>query len=458
MFQKAKWKISRSLKTKEISDPVCVDLAVLRPCYAATIANSKSVDQAYLWQEWKCSDETVDIELLNSDAAYFHPDTTTISFADVFFCKDNTHIDRAARAFASKLREGFKNDTLIWLVPDWINDFELEAGRRNLNARFSNAEPLPRSVAAVFERVDYSRITGNDFSVVVVDTIGGQTCVTKLIAKLDRELKKRLPETKGYFWEHCPPVIISSKAPESTEQKIDLITVDSKGQWHDAVPFEKPPFFDSTALKNDPRIGEFNFCITLTESPVIGGIRLHVLQQRAGDIPLWCDNIPELSIKVMRDGRYQRFHLVSRGTTVKTLRGQAALIPVEESFTLPAGKHFYEFPLFQGENAEDLGFSARLGSPAFPLKTDTKCKLNLTFEYGADEPYKLIFEPHDKSFPPVRATWRRTEEVIVTDAPSPQYPEPLLWENLRRWIDAQGNTVDLLEWLVDSLARLNPIA
>lgn len=95
----------------------------------------------------------------------------------------------------------------------------------------------------------------------------------------------------------------------------------------------------------------------------MGGIRLHAFQQQVADIPLWRDEIPELSIKVMKDGRQQRFHLVSRGTTVKPTRGKPVTIPVEEAFTLPAGRLHYSFPLYIGDNANDLGFSARLDSP-----------------------------------------------------------------------------------------------
>ena len=460
-IQRVTWKIGRSFTAKAISDPVCVDLAVLRPRYAS--ANDlalHSLYEAYLWQQWNNNDKSVDIELFNSDAACLHPDTTTVTSADVFFCKDNAHIDSAARAFASKLGKVFKNETLIWLVPDWVNDFELEAGRRNLNARFPNAEPLPRSVAAVFEQFDHAKIKNDGFVIVVIDTIGGKTCVTKLIARLDPELKKCLPKTNGFYWERCPPVIISPRDTGSAEakesQNFDIITVDGKGQWHDAIRPENPKFIDSNTLKHDPRIGQFASCINLIESPVTGGIRLHALQQRASDIPLWRDQIPELSIKVRKDGHYQRFNLVSRGTTVKPIRGLSVPIPVHENFTLPAGRPFYQFPLFQGENADELGFSARLDSPIFPLKVDTICELNLTFEYGADEPYKLVFTPLDKSFPSVHATWKRSVEEIVTDAPAPQYPTPMSWEDLRNAprLDGTG-TSDLLERVLSGIDRLD---
>jgi len=455
-FKKSKQTMSRQIRKDEITDPACLDLTSLRPRYA-TSETSRLLCESYLWQQWESEGESVDIALFNADAAYLHPDATSITSSDLFFCKDNTpeYFDRAARTFASKLREIFKNDTLVWLVPDSLNDFELEVTRRNLNARFPDAEPLPRSVAAAVEQIDYSKIRYDGFPIVVVDSIGAKTCVTKLIARFNKELKELIPKTGGFYWERCPPVIIAGTDWESSEAKsYDLITVSSQGQWCSEVVLPEKQFIDQSTLKSDLRIGQFEVCINLAKSPVAGGIQLHALQQRAGDIPLWRDHVPELSIKVMKDGHYQRFHLVSRGTTVKPIRGKPVPIPIHEDFTLRAGKPFYEFPLFLGESADNLGFSARLDSPAFPLKSDGVCELNLAFEYGADEPYKLVFTPRDKAFSPIRATWLRTEEVIITDAPSPEYPTPMTWDDLRRFPDSKnGGTMNLLEKMSEASAN-----
>lgn len=458
VFNASRQNIPRSIQRCEITEPVCVDFTSLRPRYACGDGKvAQSLPNAFLWQQWRNNDESVDIELFHSDAAWLHPQSTTISAPDLLFAHDNTseNFDRAARAFASHLRGIFRHDTLIWLAPDYLSDFELEVIRRNLNARFTDSEPLPRSVAAVFAQIDYSRIR-DGFTVVVVDDAGGRTCATKLFAKFDIELKKCLPETGGFYWERCPSVIISSAACDKLNVSgYDITTVDANEQWHDPTPPTRPSFVDASFLKSDPRIGNYALCINLIESPVAGGVCLHALQQRVGDIPIWRNQIPELSIKVMRDGIRQRFHLVSHGTTVKPIRGKPVSITIDEDFTLPSGKAFYQFPLYIGDNADDLGFSARLSSPAFPLKSDIVSDLNLTFEYGADEPYKLVFAPRDKSFPPVRATWRRTEEIIVTDAPWPEYPVPMTWADLRSFHDSKnGGTMDLMEKLNETSANL----
>jgi hypothetical protein len=451
--------INRTIRNINTVSPVCVDLAYQRPHFACSAKTAQVLPENYLWQQWGDNNRHFDMVLFAADAAYLHPDATSISSTDLFFSKGNTseNLDRAARAFADRLRAVFKNDTLTWLVPDFLNDFELEITRRNLNARFPNAEPLPRSVAAVFEQVDYSKIRNDGYSVVVVDTVGGKTCVTKLIARFDQELKIRIPETSGFYWERCPPVVLSHQDADETasaKRCYDMITVNANGKWRDPVPPEAAKFIDPNTLRNDTRIGQFAYCINVTHSPVSGGMRLHALQQRADGIPLWRDQIPELSIKVKIEGLYRRFYLVSRGTTVKPIRGLPVKISVDEDFKLPEGKQFYQFPLYQGENDDELGFSVRLDSPAFPLKTNAVCELNLTFEYGADEPYKLVFTPRDKSFPPIHATWRHTVGVVISDAPSPQYPAPLSWDDLRSWHDAQGNEVDLFEWIIKRFDKL----
>ncbi len=460
-FLKASKRFERTHERKEFSVPVCIDFSVLHPCFAIETKAALSLPEHYLWQHWKNEDRSYDIALFNSDALYLHPEAFSIAAPDLFFSRDKTHygFDRAARAFATKLRESFKSDKLCWLVPDYLNDFELEVTRRNLNALFPDNEPLPRSVAAAFEEIDYSRLT-DGFSLIVLDCIGGRTCVTKLIARFDTDLKKCLPETRGFYLERCPSVIIANQSSENSDetdnQIYDMITYDDASQWRHSVKSALPVYYDEEPLKSDPRIGGFASCISISESPVCGGILLKALQKRAAEIPLWRDQIPELSIKVFKDGYYQRFNLVSRGTTVKPIRGLAVQIAVDEEFILPRGKGYFEFPLFQGENAEQIGFHARLDSPAFPLKEDTVCKLELTFEYGNDEPYKLVFTPNDNSFRPVRATWHPNTDVIITDAPSPKYPEAMTWSDLSRVNKPDSDeTSDLLEWVLNATQELD---
>ncbi|MGG7015183.1 UNVERIFIED_CONTAM: DNA-binding protein [Pseudomonas aeruginosa] len=453
-MQSAPERIKRDTRI-EIRTPVCVDLATSLPRYAAG-RTARHLPGSFLWQQWQGESTEVALDLFTSDAIYRHPQVTTLFPVDLFFSKAAPeHLDRAARAFTSRLHEVFRNDTLIWLVPDALSDFELDVTRRNLNARFQDAVPLPRSIAAAVQRVDYSKVNAG-FPIVVIDNVGGKTCVTKLVARFDPALKDKLPETRGFYWERHPPVIISSTPAHESEPSYAISSIDDQARWHPPAIAAKPPALDTSMLKQDSRIGGFAFSINVSESPVSGGLHFHALQQRAGEIPLWRDQIPELSIKVLKDGRHQRFQLVSRGTTVTPIRGRPVSIDVKEDFTLPAEKPFYQFPLFLGDNSEDLGYSARLDSSAFPLKESVDCMLHLTFEYGADDPYQLTFIPRNGAFAPIRATWRRTKEQVITDAPGPEYPAPMTWADLRH-VPKPGSseTTDLLDWITRAITRLD---
>lgn len=454
-FQRAT-SFSRPKDIDCIDAPVCIDLAEIHPRYSfltGTAASPiKEFPDTFIWQRWENEESPVpsfDIDLFNADAVFLHPDTTTISAPELFFSKNHTleHLGFAALTFAKKLREKFQNDILFWLQPDYLNDFELNITRRNINACFPKAEPLPRSVAAVFEKVDYQSIK-EGYVVLVTDAVGGKLCATKLEAKFDPDLNKRLPKTNGFYWERQPTIILSNNNSDDNSQIIyDIYSVDEKQTWfHPQKP--KTNAVVNQKILQENHIGHFDRILNITESPVCGGVKLFAMQQRAGDIPLWRDQIPELSIKLIVNGRYQRFYLVTRGTTIKPIRGQAVTIPIDQEFTLQAGKRYFQLPLNIGQNEDEMGFSAMLESPAFPLKNDLKCKLNMTFTYGADDPYCLIFEPDDKSIQPIRVKWEKTFEEIITDAPAPDYPKPMTWDDLRRVPKRDGEgTHDLLEWV-----------
>ncbi len=452
LLRKAPRRIIRSYGEKRVAEPACVDLAELRPRFAVSSQGSQALNETYLWQQWDDEKKSVIIHLFDSDAAFLHPASTSIASADIFFSSDDSDerrkcLDRAGHEFASKLRQTFCDDTLVWLVSDFLNDFQLGIIRRNLNAHFPNAQPLPRSVAAVFEQVDYSRIRRDGYTILVVDTVRGITTATKLIARFDSELKKRVPETNGYCWEHCPPVILSHReAGESLakDRHYDMITVDGNGDWHKGSRTDRSPSIDAKSLKNDQRVGDFHDCINISESPVAGGMRLYTLQALAKGIPLWREQIPELSIKGYVDGFWRRFYLIDKYTPVPPIRGTSISIKINTTFPLSAGKRDYSFPLFRGGNGSALGFEAHLKSTAFPRKLVTVCKLHLTYTYGDDEPYKLIFEPLDGSFAAVRAKLQRPDVKIITDALAPEYPKPMTWESLRVFPDIKrGGTIDL---------------
>jgi hypothetical protein len=455
------------LSRPAVDSPACVDLTYLRPRFATIESQAPSTSaETYLWQRWRSGNDSVDLELFSADIALLDPDATSLSVADLFFSQDadQSQLDWAAHTFARKLSKTFTDPALLWLVPDFLNDFQLQVARRNINARFAEAEPLPRSVAAVFDQIDHTKIKSAGFQVVVVDQTGGTTYATKLIARYDADLLERVPETRGFYWERSPHVTLQHDVADY-DALVEIPRVGRDGEWNDQTSLIGLQRVSEEALRRHPQVGQFDACITVPDSPVRGGARLQALQARAGDIPLWRDQIPELSIRVIKDGRRQPFYLVSTNTTIRPIRGIAVQIPVTESFTLRAGQAHYEFPLFQGDATSDLGYEANLKGSAFPLETDTVCLLDLTYTYGADDPYRLRFRPVDGSFPPVVATWRPMSERLPVDLdtlPVPSFPAPSSWDDLARWPRLQpdprtgATESDLLEWITTALEFLDP--
>lgn len=442
-----------------VAGAVCIDLTQPRPTYATPGSVVRQIGELYLWQRWARDGDLVDLELYGADFPMLHPESTSIAAPDLFFQRevDLDLAEFAARSFARRLRKTFDDESLTWLIPDHLSEFQVEILRRNLNGQFSFAQPLPRSVAAVFAEIDYKQIKGDGFAVVVLDSSGDATTATRLVARVDSELASRLPLSNGFYWERTPTVVIGA-VPEKFNALATVSHVEGSGQWWEETSREQLARVAGVTEK-DLRawldVGDFDKLISLTGSPVVGGSKLHDLQSSAGDVALWRDHIPELSIKVIQDNRYQPFYLVGKETTIRPVRGAAIAIPVSEQFTLPAGKSHYQFPLFQGSDANDLGFEARIDSPSFPLALDTVCRLRMTYTYGVDDPYRLVFEPLDGSFTPVHVKWRPKSDEPVTDAPGPAYPTPLTWQELQSYYYAEtAKTYDYLDWAVNQTERL----
>jgi len=459
--------VSRSVKgssrsagsTGQVEGAVCVDLDYVKPRWSSVSSRERETSrEKFVWQRWRHGSQVVDIELGEGDAVMLHPDATTISCSQLLSSKQESSplATAAAQDFARRLKSSFKSSTLVWLVPDTLNDFQMQTLRRNLNTQFANAIPLPRSIAAVVELLDYQKISHDGFRVNVIDKHQGVVYATPLTARHDEELENRVPATRGFYWERSPHIVLGSDA--LTHGWInEVASVDERGRWHDVKSVTPLKMTTPAEMESNEHLAGADVGLMVPGSPVRGGARLQGLQRDAGDIPLWRDHVPPLSFKALVDRRYQWFHLVGRTTTIRPIRNQAQDIPVDstnQEFVLTAGRDSYRFPLSQGSTETDLGYIARLDAPEFPLERDVRCRLQLTYTYGSDDPYLLRVFPHEDEaidgimpFRPVTVSWRPRQSEVVTDAPSPEYPRSASWADLEYFVDhRRGRTSKFLDW------------
>lgn len=509
-------------------DSCVVDLCSIRPAFTNNTGSQAHLPFRLLQQTWKLKDGTKHtVDCGYAKAIALGENIETVSIRSLFSHKStlpDATKSSASMFFTKQLSDYIKADKLTYLVPDWGNDFDLEGIRKSVNFYFDESTPLPKSIAAIFawqssKTFVQDRVRENDF-VLVVDSFDGGISITPVQAIVQKELDEILPETQGISWERHPTVIVPNRGIHTamarnldrdgcqrSEELLNLFGFDGLASDSGEVSFVSDdhwyhlPGSIREALTQDLDLNilsnyAISNCLNSTNrdcrgvgvfilpledtirkpdvrmdykwlgsawSPIKGCQILNRWQEEVDDIVLWRDHLPELSIRIVRDGHFENFYLV-QDATVTPQRGRTVNIPVEESFTLPAGQTHYSFPLQQGEGNKELQFVAYLKSPAFPLKKATACKLKMTYTYGADDPYELKFIPLDSAeagFKSIRVEWRSASEGDAADLenlPVPDFPARKSWSDFQNFPKEDGNGFsDLLDWCCSKIAGLNDL-
>ncbi|NAR28587.1 DUF2357 domain-containing protein [Acinetobacter haemolyticus] len=479
-----------------------------------------------IWTHEDGTKQTVDCG--SAMAIALRSDIETVSMWSLFSHSStmaDTTKSRASMFFVKKLSDYIKADKLTYLVPDWGNDFDLEGIRKSVNFYFDESTPLPRSIAAIFawqssKKFIQDKVQEKDF-ILVMDSFDGGISITPVQAKYNKELAEILPDTQGISWERHPTVMVPNKSIQTSiglnldvngcqtsEELLHLFGFDGLTKDSGQVSFVKDDHWyhlsssiresltqdlDLNILSNDTIRDCLNatsrdcqgvgiFVLPLEDtirkknvrmdcnwlgsawSPIKGSQILNRWQNEVEDIALWRDHLPELSIRIVRDGLFENFYLV-KNATVTPQRGRTVNIPVEELFTLPAGQIHYRFPLQQGEGHKELQFVAYLKSSAFPLKKDMVCKLKMTYTYGADDPYELKFIPLDSAevgLKSIRVEWRSALDDDAADLenlPVPDFPIHHIWSDFQNFPKEDGKSFsNLLDWVKRDLEKICDIS
>ena len=193
-------------------------------------------------------------------------------------------------------------------------------------------------------------------------------------------------------------------------------------------------------FENIPLIG-MNFCEELSK-------RLEDFQRNCKKIlpPLWTDRLPELAIKRL----FGVFELIkeSDANKVQPQFGITQKISIPRRFTLTKNKIEYRFGLILGDSKE-ISYEAVINHRAFPLVEDVECELDLTYTYGQDIPYKLIFKPVNSSiFREAEVIWEEAKEYPFQNLNSPEFPaDKENWQTLRNIETRKGKKTDALDWI-----------
>ncbi len=180
---------------------------------------------------------------------------------------------------------------------------------------------------------------------------------------------------------------------------------------------------DKVRLEGVPSVLDRQF----VPRPSDGAAFHHMLQERNEGVPLWRDSLPDLYLKLGNE----KIYLV-RGQTIIPEKGRKVSINVLGTFTIPAGKKKVTCPLVIGNWAGGR-YVAQIRSSMLPFPNDVKCTLDLSYTYGADEPYSLRLIP-------IRGAGAPAGEILVhledsenayAELPFPIYPEPKSWGSIK---------------------------
>ncbi|MDR2117848.1 MAG: DUF2357 domain-containing protein [Planctomycetaceae bacterium] len=501
-----------------------IDLCSVRP--SLVIDKNAEIDLSFrlLVQLYVMKEGEQLLDCKNSTAVMLRQDNTTIGMSELFLNKTDISIakkshakSQAAKLFCKTLKENINTQKLTYLLPDCVDDFEIETLRRSINFYFPDVEPLPRSIAAVLawqssETFSQYKIQPDD-TILVMENVGEHFCVSRIVCKKDKQLAKDIPQTLGFYWERHPILefdspffpVVKKILAESSSADIADILLNLFTQEDLIVEAGKLSFYSADLqqwihienidilikkIKQNLSVGNFQNFIEQFNDSINGLKRIHILQfgnfqipqnifsnkkirfinfedsilhggivheqwSAKTEQPLWKDHLPNLSLRA----GMQSIDLVKNETLIPQ-RKKTINIPVRAKFGLPKNQKTMRFELIQGDKKSGQQFEAYLQSKHFPLHQDVECELKMTFTYGADNPYELKFvplNPQQAGFQSVTAEWRyvdKNREEDIDSLPVPEFPKCYTWEELQNFKGEKRGVSNLLEWIESSIERL----
>ena len=400
----------------------------------------------------------------------------------------------------------FVTNELTFVFPDIYNEFQLSLVHKSARLISPGVHSFPRSVGAAFSYmmtpVYKKNFKSGDF-LLIVDFDKDDLSITLVQGIFDSELSKEIPEYNGVIWERHPCITYSLKDESETLKDIltnngcmdcddvyELMGCDGLKSEKERMAFssyDRDAFLISsnvTKAVNDYRInvssqinvfllnhksiihnsniiilsmssnllykGNCSFEYTNIENVLMGCKICNELSAKT-ERALWRDHLPELAIKQL----YGKFSLVSNETVIPEFNIEKK-IRIPNTFTLTKGMLSYHFELVQSDANSKVSYEAVVKHPAFPLKEDTECRLDMTYQYGAEEPYKLIFVPINKnaSFIEAKVSWERLDEYPYKNLTAPSFISYPSWSEMSCYSGEKG-VQNLIEEFVYKLNEIH---
>lgn len=489
---------------------IVVDLFSLHPGYIGDDALYEKLEERLLQQRYTGKDIDGDerdyyIPCDNANAIKMISgvtDTYTIPFA-----VDNGSMDQMKR-LVHMMENYIVTDSFTYVFPDAYNELQLSMVHKAARMVYRRVRNVPLSIGTAFKYQTTDNFRNNfepgDF-LLVVNLIDDEVTFTLVAGEHDENLESELSDYKGIVWERHPTsttlfkeeidnniIDLLTKAGCAKSEKlykllgldglcdeVDNLSVFFGSEWFQ-VTSEIKQIVEQFKLNITDAVAEF----LMRNRSVVRGANVHIVSlvdnlmykgslpyysigkqavlegckelerlEQLTDIPLWHDHLPALAIKLM----YGKFDLI-KNARVEPRFEEKQSIPIMGTFTLPKKCKEYHFNLVQDENARKMQYEAVIKNPAFPLSNDVECDLIMTYQYGAEEPYELVFVPKDSKtagFSEAKVKWFRLEKYDTEDLEAPEFPTKIPWSELQRYPGRKGDLINVFDVLEDEFKLLN---
>ncbi|MFR7418641.1 DUF2357 domain-containing protein [uncultured Megasphaera sp.] len=489
---------------------VVVDLFSLHPGYMGDDSSYETLAERVLQQKY------IGTDMEGDESAYYIPcdetnaikmvqdetDTYTIPFA-----VDTGSMEQMKRLM-HMLENYIKTDLFTYVFPDAYNELQLSMVHKAAKMVYRRIRNIPLSIGAAFyfqtTKFFKNKFKPGDF-LLVVNLIDDEITYTLVAGTYDERLQDVIRDYKGIAWERHPTSTTLVKK-ELDSKIVDLLTklgcaesekiyklLGLEGLCSEAENLSI--FFGDEWFSITSEVREFieNFKLNITDSvtdflnknqSVVHGANIHIVSlvdnliykgnkafhqfgkkevlegckelerlEQVTEIPLWHDHLPALAIKLM----YGKFDLIKHAR-VEPSFGEKQPIPINETFTLPKNCTEYHLNLVQDKSARKMQYEAVVKNPAFPLNHDVECDLKMTYQYGAEDPYDLVFVPRDSKtagFSEAKVRWSRLERYDIATLKAPTFPTKISWDKLQQYPGLKGDFINVFEVLGNLFDLIN---
>ncbi len=502
-------KKSIEIKESEVKkfQSVVMDLFTLRPLYKGDNQDIVQLDGRIMRQTHICryeeEEHRFDVTCDQSDAILLESkvETYTIPIA----------VENASGLQMSKLMHLLERYVLcqkfVFLFPDIYNEFQLSLVHKAARLVFHEVRAFPRSIGAAFSYLKMQAFQ-NVFNIgdflLVLDLVDDDVSITLVQGVQEESVKQVMPEFGGVIWERHPSTsysinkeidgltdsllahgcadkyvtysILGLDGLDSERNRLTII-YNKKEHLHltdDLIRQIKSDKINITTIIDEFVIGHKSILgshqvhiISLSEQffykgmnnfafmnrrVVLEGYRIYEELQKRVKTVLWRDHLPQLSIKLL----YGRFNLVNQETVTPEFNVEKK-ITIKNTFTLSKGIGVYHFHLVQNDVNRKIRYEAIVKNPAFPLTRDVECYLNMTYQYGAEEPYHLIFVPKEKNagFVEAKVTWAKITEYPCDNMHYPEAIHSVKWSELKAYPGRNGieNLIEGLQYRFNTIQK-----